>query len=43
MGGKPPALVPPEAVRFFSVKLFKHLNTSLYVCDTVFSGKRNYF
>ena len=43
MGGKAPALVPPEAVRFFAVKLLKHLNTSLYVCDAVFSGKRNYF
>jgi predicted SPOUT superfamily RNA methylase MTH1 len=43
MGGKPPALVPPEPVGLFAVKLLKHLNTPLYVRDTVFSGKRNYF
>lgn len=43
MLGKRPALVAPEAVCLFAVKLLKHLNTPLYVCDTVFSGKRNYF
>ncbi len=43
MRGKRPALIPPEAVGFFSVKNFKHLNTPLYVSDAIFGGKRNYF